>query len=112
MTPRRPLVPAAAALALLACAAQARAQLPVSSRDAAGNVVIRATRITTPIEVDGKLDDEVYRQVEALTDVHSVRTADGRAVERADRSVGAVRRRQPVPGVPVLGSPPRADGPQ
>jgi hypothetical protein len=68
MTPRRSLVPAAAALALLACAAQARAQLPVSSRDAAGNVVIRATRITTPIEVDGKLDDEVYRQVEALTE--------------------------------------------
>jgi hypothetical protein len=68
MTPRRSLVPAAAALALLACAAQARAQLPVSSRDAAGNVVIRATRITTPIDVDGKLDDEVYRQVEALTE--------------------------------------------
>jgi hypothetical protein len=68
MTPRRPLAPAAAALALLACAAQARAQLPVSSRDAAGNVVIRATRITTPIEVDGKLDDEVYRQVKALTE--------------------------------------------
>jgi hypothetical protein len=61
------LVPAAA-LALLASAAQAGAQLPVSSRDAAGNVVIRATRITTPIEVDGKLDDGVYRQVEALTD--------------------------------------------
>ena len=68
MTPRRPLVPVAAALALLASAAQAHAQLPVSSRDAAGDVVIRATRITTPIEVDGKLDDEVYRQVEALTD--------------------------------------------
>ena len=68
MTPHRPLVPAAAALALLASAAQARAQLPVSSRDAAGNVVIRATRITTPIEVDGKLDDGVYRQVEALTE--------------------------------------------
>ena len=68
MTPYRPLLPAAAALALLASAAQAGAQLPVSSRDAAGNVVIRATRITTPIEVDGKLDDGVYRQVEALTD--------------------------------------------
>ena len=68
MTPHRPFVPAAAALALLACAAPARAQLPVSSRDAAGNIVIRATRITTPIEVDGKLDDGVYRQVEALTD--------------------------------------------
>src|SRR5256885_7090641 len=67
MTPRRPLLPAAA-LALLASAAQAHAQLPVSSRDAAGNLVIRATRITTPIEVDGKLDDGVYRQVEALTD--------------------------------------------
>src|SRR6185436_4523859 len=68
MTPCRPLVPAAAAIALLASAAQAGAQLPVSSRDAAGNVVIRATRITTPIQVDGKLDDEVYRRVEALTD--------------------------------------------
>ena len=68
MTPPRPLLPLAAALALLASAAQTHAQLPVSSRDAAGHVVIRATRITTPIEVDGKLDDEAYRQVEALTD--------------------------------------------
>jgi len=68
MTPYRPLVPVAAALVLLTSASQAGAQLPVSSRDAAGNVVIRATRITTPIEVDGKLDDGVYRQVEALTD--------------------------------------------
>ena len=38
MTRRRPLVPVAA-LALLASAAQAHAQLPVSSHDAAGNVV-------------------------------------------------------------------------
>ena len=52
MTPRRPLVPVAAALALLASAAQAHAQLPVSSRDAAGDVVIRATRITTPMKIN------------------------------------------------------------
>ena len=67
MTRRRPLVPAAA-LALLASAAPARAQLPVSSRDAAGHITIRATRITTPIKVDGKLDEEAYRETEALTD--------------------------------------------
>src|SRR4029453_10153092 len=67
MPPRRSLVPAAA-LALLASAAPARAQLPVSSRDAAGHITIRATRITTPIKVDGKLDEEAYRETEALTD--------------------------------------------
>ena len=64
VTPR----PTLAALLFVLAASPAVAQGPTYSRDASGRITIRATRITTPIKVDGKLDDEVYRQVEALTD--------------------------------------------
>ena len=39
----------------------------VVSRDAAGRVTVRATRISEPIVVDGKLDDEVYARVVAMS---------------------------------------------
>src|SRR5437870_4565349 len=56
-------------LLLLALAAPAAAQdpPPVYSKDDAGHITLRATRIATPIKVDGRLDDEAYRQVEPLT---------------------------------------------
>lgn len=60
-------LPIATVLMLAAAVAAASAQPPVYSRDGAGHVTIRATRITTPIAVDGALDDEAYAQVEALT---------------------------------------------
>src|SRR5436190_9749907 len=40
----------------------------VMTRDANGRVIIRATRITKPIKIDGKLDDEVYNEVPAITE--------------------------------------------
>jgi hypothetical protein len=40
----------------------------VRTRDAAGHVVVRATRIDSPPRIDGVLDDEVYRTVLPITD--------------------------------------------
>ena len=41
---------------------------PLLSRDAAGHATIRATRLETPLGIDGRLDEEVYQLVPAMTD--------------------------------------------
>lgn len=57
----------------LACAvattvtAQTPTDSPVIARDNSGHITIRATRITTPIAVDGRLDDAAYREVPPIT---------------------------------------------
>jgi hypothetical protein len=63
---RRALV-GTALLGLLVPAALAAQPAAVYSRDGDGRVVVRATRIETPVRVDGRLDDEVYGRVEAIT---------------------------------------------
>ena len=40
----------------------------IISREASGKVTLRATRVTRPIVLDGKLDDEIYQQVPAAGD--------------------------------------------
>ena len=40
----------------------------VVTRDAAGRVTVRAVRLTEPLTIDGRLDDEVYRTVPAISD--------------------------------------------
>ena len=39
----------------------------VINRDATGRATIRATRIATPLKIDGKLDEAVYRTTEAVS---------------------------------------------
>ena len=39
----------------------------VVNRDAQGNATVRATRLTTPIRIDGKLDESVYAQVRTVS---------------------------------------------
>src|SRR5438093_2251520 len=56
-----------AAVLLLLAAVRCYGQDPVYSQDAAGRVTVRATRIAAPIKIDGRLDEEVYKEVEALT---------------------------------------------
>src|SRR5512132_3803498 len=56
----------AAGLIVLA-AIRCYGQDPVYSKDAAGRVTVRATRIAAAIKIDGRLDEDVYTQVEALT---------------------------------------------
>jgi hypothetical protein len=48
---------------------RAPAQAPRAATTVRGesNIVVTATRTATPIEVDGRLDDEVYRMVEPIT---------------------------------------------
>jgi hypothetical protein len=40
----------------------------VASRDEAGHVTIRAIRLAEPIVLDGRLDERVYRETEAIGD--------------------------------------------
>lgn len=47
---------------LTAAAAQS-SEAPVITREGGGQTIIRATRISTPLRVDGRLDDAVYREV-------------------------------------------------
>ena len=44
------------------------ADAPLLTRDADGRVTVRATRITTPISIDGRLDDSAYQEVRPITD--------------------------------------------
>ena len=39
----------------------------VIARDAAGGVTVRAVRIDAPLRIDGRLDEEVYERVEAMS---------------------------------------------
>ena len=38
------------------------------THDADGHVIVRATRVTQPIRIDGRLDEAVYREVPAITE--------------------------------------------
>src|SRR5688572_12959880 len=64
----RPLLAITLACAVVtSAAAQTPTDTPVIRRDDSGHTFIRATRITTPIRVDGRLDDAVYRDVPPIT---------------------------------------------
>ncbi len=52
----------------------------VINRDAAGRATIRAVRIATPLKMDGKLDEDVYRTTEAISNFIQVEPQVG-AVE-------------------------------
>jgi Domain of unknown function (DUF5916)/Carbohydrate family 9 binding domain-like len=56
-----------AAVLMLLAAVRCHGQDPVYAKDVAGRVTVRATRVAAPIKVDGRLDEEAYTQVEALT---------------------------------------------
>ncbi len=58
---------------------------PVIARDAAGRVTMRAVRLTTPLRIDGRLDEAVYAAVPAMTDFVQTEPAEGRpASERTE----------------------------
>ena len=56
--------------ALLVGAGTARTQEPaeVLSLDADGRVSVRATRLTSEFDLDGRLDESIYQQLKPLTD--------------------------------------------
>ena len=57
----------------------------VVTRDELGNATIRAVRVTTPIEVDGRLDEAFYREVPAISDFVQILPEEGaRPSERTE----------------------------
>ena len=55
------------------------------ARDATGHVTVRATRIATPITLDGALDEAVYQQVEAVSGLLQQEPHEGQpATQRTD----------------------------
>src|SRR5262245_32261390 len=80
MTSLRPGALLIACAAAAAAAVPASAQSPVYSRDEAGRVTIRASRVAAPIAVDGKLDDEAYTLVQPLTEFLQAEPRQGAAV--------------------------------
>jgi hypothetical protein len=49
-------------------ASAASPPVSVVTRDATGKVVVRATRITQPVDIDGRLDDAAYGEVPPMTE--------------------------------------------
>jgi hypothetical protein len=65
-TPTMGQAPPSGAAVTMPAALQAGA---VWTREADGKVVVRATRLTRPLRLDGRLDDETYREVPAITEM-------------------------------------------
>jgi hypothetical protein len=57
------------------------------SRNAEGGVSVRAVRIAEPIKVDGKLDEDLYRD-SGHQRLHPAGSERGRAGDREDRGLG------------------------
>jgi hypothetical protein len=65
---------------------RAAPQIPATaSRDDDGRVVVRAVRLSTPLRVDGKLDEEVYQTVTPVSDFIQTLPDEGKpATERTE----------------------------
>ena len=57
----------------------APAEGPLSTRQPDGRVIVRATRITEPIQIDGRLDEAVYREIPPITDFIQQEPSEGAA---------------------------------
>jgi hypothetical protein len=64
-------------LALVAAAPASAQPAGVISRDANGRVLVHATRIALPVDVDGRLDDAAYREVPPMTEFVQQEPAEG-----------------------------------
>jgi hypothetical protein len=87
--------PAYLVVSLVLCALPVSAQTPdlgsppalpdMMTRDADGRAVVRATRLTEPLRVDGRLDDRVYAEVKPFDDMIQVAPDYGMpATERSE----------------------------
>ena len=76
---------------------------PVVVREADGRVTARASRITEPLRVDGRLDEAVYDKVPPITDFIQQEPVWGAADFRKDRGLAAVRRHERLCDLPLLG---------
>src|SRR5215207_3949518 len=68
-----------------AAAAQS-SELPVVTRDGSGQTIIRATRVSTPPRIDGRLDDAVYREVPPIMGFIQQEPREGEPVTEATQA--------------------------
>ena len=79
MVSRVPLLHLTAGIYLvLLCPSLSPAQPIV--RDGSGGAVVRATRVTRPVVIDGRLDDEVYRDIAPITELIQQEPRSGEAI--------------------------------
>ena len=61
----------------------------VMTRDATGDVTIRAVRVTSPLDIDGRLDEPFYAQTTAISDfMQTLPTERGQPSERTEAWIG------------------------
>ena len=103
---------ALAAVVLLFPLTAARAQTPnTAGRDsAAPRLVLRAGRATTPVRLDGSLDDNAWRNADSITTLTQTEPREGapasartvvRVIATEEAVIVGVRAEQP-PGVPIV----------
>src|SRR5215510_11892871 len=57
----------------------------VISRDVSGRAIVRAVRVTTPVRIDGALDDPLYSTVPSISDFIQQEPQEGEpATEKTD----------------------------
>ena len=103
-------VEAQSALPSPAGAAPPPAAISTLSRDSSGHVTVRAVRLETPITLDGRLDEEVYRTVEPASGFIQQEPQEGAAGHREDRSLDLLRQQECLRLGAMLGQPAGADG--
>jgi hypothetical protein len=65
---------------VIACPAFAgQAPLPQETRDAAGNLSLRAVQLKEPLRIDGNLDEALYRDVEPISNFIQIEPQEGKA---------------------------------
>jgi len=81
LTPEREVPPPTGA----ATSAPIAGPLPLLVRDAAGNTTVRAVRIQSPLQIDGRLDEPFYAETPPIDElVQAVPTAGGVPSERTE----------------------------
>jgi hypothetical protein len=58
----------------------AESPAPLLTRDPDGRVTVRATRVSVPVTIDGRLDEEVYRSIPSITDFVQQEPVEGAPV--------------------------------
>ncbi len=72
-----------------------------------GRATVRAVRVTTPMRVDGRLDEAVYSRVHPASGFIQMEPNGRSAGHREDRGLGLLRRRQRLRQLPGVGEPAR-----
>ena len=77
----------------------------IISRDADGRATLRAIRLSTPIKLDGQLDEAVYAATPSFTDFFQMEPVEGQVATEKTEGLALLRRRRHLRDVQMLGEP-------